>query len=500
MNKLLSMIILCATQQSLAQIGEIKAQKIDSLLTVIAENQLFNGSVLIGENGQVIYKKSIGYIDRSRKLLNSDTTCFNLASLSKPFTATAVLQLVQKGRLKLDDPITRYFPDFPYQSVHIRHLLTHTSGLPMLEKQEDSFVRSHPEVIMTNAMVYSDLLALKKPLLFQPGDDERYNNMNYVLLAMLVEKISRLRFSDYMNKNIFSPAGMHKSYIRTANMPNTPRYIQPAMYSSTYQNVDSIDHVLYYTNYNLGSLYGPNNVVSNLEDLYNFDIALSTGKLISRAFMDSAFTPVILNNGKPFHMGTSTRSYGFGWNLYNSKTDPADKFIFHDGHIVGLSTVLHRSLGKNQTIIFYDNTGHAPLQLMLSLSNILNDQPAQKIRVAKSLVRLYGETLVHQGPEAAISQFLTLKHDSSHYYMDELELNTLGFDLLKAPLAGYQQLALEVFKINILLYNSANSYDSYAEALAKNGKKEAAILMYQKAIVLSPENEDSKRALKKLLE
>jgi len=488
-----------STSNKAVLIPETKTRQIDSLLNVLTNAKLFNGGVLIAEEGRIVYKRSIGYIDKSRHIPNTDTTRFNLASLSKTFTAVAILQLVQKGRLRLDDPFIKYFPDFPYPAIRIRHLLTHTSGLPPVEKEEAPYVNTHPDEIVTNATAYAHLVASKSPLLFQPGDNEVYNNMNYVLLALLVEKISQVPFAVYMEKNIFHRAGMLNTYIRMPNMPNTARYIIPNFYSSAFSNVDSLDHILYYTNYNLGGWYGPNNVISTLPDLFNFDNALFAGKLISKALLDSAVTPVVLNNGKVFHMGASTRSYGFGWNTYTSKTAPIDSFIFHDGHIVGLSTVLHHNLSKSQTIIFYNNLGNAPLQLMLSLSNILNDLPPQKIRVTQSLARLYGETLADKGADAAIVKLTTLKSDTAHYYLDELEMNTLGFDLLKASFQNHNELALEAFKINTLLYpKSGNTYDSYAEALAKNGKKEEAILMYQKSLALSPDNEAGKQALQRL--
>jgi tetratricopeptide (TPR) repeat protein len=106
---------------------------------------------------------------------------------------------------------------------------------------------------------------------------------------------------------------------------------------------------------------------------------------------------------------------------------------------------------------------------------------------------------VDKGPDAAIAKLMTFKSDTVHYYLDELEMNTLGFDLLKAPLPNHNELALEAFKVNTLLFSkSGNTYDSYADALERNGKKEEAILMYQKSLALSPGNEAGKRALQRL--
>ncbi|QHV95825.1 serine hydrolase domain-containing protein [Spirosoma endbachense] len=503
-KRLLSLLLMGLNSPGFAQMPaqtqHPKVARIDSFITVLADHRLFNGSILVAEHGKIIYQKSVGYADFDRRVLNTDTTHFNLASLSKPFTAIAVLQLVQKGKIKPDDMLATYFPDFPYPTVTIRHLLAHTSGLPILERQEDAYISAHPDELLSSQKVYTHLVEQNKPLLFQPGDNWRYNNTNYVLLTMLVEKISRIPFATYLKKNVFTPAGMTGTYVREAGMRNTIRYTRPTQYISAYLNVDSLDHNQFYTYYHLGSLAGPGNVVSTIQDLWRFDQTLLTGKLISPALLEAAFQPVTLTNGKIYHMGSSSRSYGLGWSVYNSKTEPVNKFIFHDGHIVGLTTFLHHNLTNDQTILFYDNTDNNPIQVMVSVSNLLNDLAPVNIQLRQSLVRVYGEALVTKGPDYAISKFNELKDDSSHYYLDELEMNRLGFDLLKAALPNHNELSLEAFKLNTLLYpKSGNTYDSYAIALEQNGKKEEAVSMYRKSILLWPDNEDGKKALQKLV-
>jgi CubicO group peptidase (beta-lactamase class C family) len=497
---LLTLTGFCTHAQNTLSFSSQQANRIDSLLAVLAENRLFNGSVLVAEQGKVVYKKSFGYASVENKVLNSDTTHFNLASVSKPLTSVAVMQWVQKGKLKLDDPLVNYFPDFPYTTVTIRHLLTHTSGLPVLERYTAQQVKEHPDEKISNAKAYADLVTMKPAMVFQPGERWGYNNTNYILLALLVEKLSGMPFATYMKKYVFLPAGMKNTYVRGIDASNTPRYIIPAMYMSDYKNVDSLNHNMFYTHWHLGGTFGPGNVVSTLQDLVQFDNTLQQGKLISKALLDSAFTPVILNNGKTFYMGTSTRSYGLGWNIYHSRKEPVYKYVFHDGHIVGLTTILHRNIDKKQTIIFYDNTDQPPFQIMISINNILNDLPAEKFRLTKSLVRVYGEALVNKGADYAAARFNELKGDTAQYYMDELEMNRLGYDLLsKDFISNHIELSLEAFKINTLLYpKSANAYDSYGDALMKAGQKEAAAGMYTKSLALNPNNDNAKKNLQQL--
>jgi len=449
------------------------SERIDSFLLVLEQHQLFNGSVLIARHGQVIYERSAGYLDRERKISNSDTACFNLASLSKPFTSVAVLQLVQRGRIGLDDPFIKYFPDFPYPEVSIRHLLSHTAGLPQMEAFERSYVDAHSDEVLTNAEVYAHLVALKSPLAFAPGSAWAYSNLGYGCLALLVEKVSRMPFADYMKKYVFLPAGMNRSYIRGARMPNTPRYIIPTMYEREYQPVDSLDHKKINTYYNLGGIAGPNNVMSTLEDLLQFDRALWAGKLISLSLLQQAIAPTVLSNGKTVSLG-GKRSYGFGWNVI---ADPAeDTVVFHDGHIIGIGTMLFKNLSSGITILYYDNNDSPyPFQKIGTMARILQEKPLVPIPLTRSLARAYGQALISRGVDYASVLFDEMRKDSSHYHLRELEVNDLGYDLLsRASVPNHLELACEVFKVNALLFHSSNSYDSYADALARNGKKEEA--------------------------
>jgi CubicO group peptidase (beta-lactamase class C family) len=472
----------------------IQKERLDSFLNVMADNDLFTGSILVAEHGEVIYKKSVGYWNAEQKIPNSDTTQFQLASMSKPLTALAVLQLVQKGKLQLNAQVTRYLPDFPYANITVQHLLTHTSGLP--GKFEESYIAKHPQTVLTNNEDYSLLITSGAALVSPPGDKWAYSNTGYMVLAQIIEKVSGMPFETYMKKRVFEPAGMTHTYVRAPHAPNMPRYIIPVMYQVEYRPVDSLDHTKIYTNYNLGGIHGPGNVISTLVDMWKFDNALAAGKLISKELMEQAFTPVVSNSGKVLHLNKG-RSYGFGWNILQDSAG-ADKIVFHDGHVIGICTMFYKNLTKDQTILFYDNReSPAFFQKIGVVARLLNNEPVRPIKPAKSLARIYGQTLVTKGIDAATTLFNELKDDSAHYYVDELELNRLGYDLLgdKYPVTDYKTLALEVFKLNTLLFHSANSYDSYADALKANGKTEEAIRMYRKSIALNPRNTEGKEKL-----
>ena len=195
-----------------------KESELDKYFTALTQNQEFNGSVLLVDQGKVIYQKSFGYADFSKKIKNSNSSLINIASISKTFTAIAVLQLKEKKKLDLNETFAKYFPEFPYPEITIKQLLSHTSGLPDNEALFDSLVTKNPAKIFTNSDIIPALLLYhdSKELRFKPGERWGYSNIGYDLLALLVEKISNLSFAIYMQRNIFLPAGMTHTYIQTS--------------------------------------------------------------------------------------------------------------------------------------------------------------------------------------------------------------------------------------------------------------------------------------------
>lgn len=289
---------------------EQKFRAIDSMVTTWYNHALFNGGILINQRGTVIYQRSEGYANFEQKAQNTDTTRYNLASISKPFTAIAILQLVHKKKLKLTDPLVQYFPDFPYPAITITHLLSHTSGLPEADQFEKPYIRSHPAEILSNQQIYDDLVKGKTPPLKAAGEKHFYNNLNYILLAMLVEQVSKTPFSVYMRKNIFEKAGMKKSYVRERISLNTARYFMPTFYDTIYQHVDSVSHrKKIYTDYPLGGTYGDNNIITTMQELLLFDKALNSGKLLPPELVKTLYQPVKLANGEYFFTGGKKNLY-----------------------------------------------------------------------------------------------------------------------------------------------------------------------------------------------
>lgn len=491
-------LIAFSTRHSHAQ---VPVGALDSLISVHYAGQ-FNGGILVAQDDKIVLRKSLGKADFAAESPNTPDTKFNLASISKAITSTAILQLEEKGKLKIKDPVQKYLPDFPYPSITVWHLLTHTSGLPDLERYED-IVKQFPDSVIDNRAIVPTLRSWSKPLPFAPGDKWQYCNTNFDLLAVLIEKVSGMSYPKYLEKNIFKPAGMNQSFVQSG--PYGQRGAVPHVYSNwftnTYVPADSIPRFKY-INYNISGLIGSTNIITTLNDMLNFDRAFFSGRLLRKQTIEKALTPVRLNDGSIFYegsmdtmLGEGKGSYGMGWSLYEQPG--LGKSAGHGGFNYGLATFYFHNLEKNQTIIAYDNTASTSFSRVVSSAFFLmNGLKPIETSNRSSLARLYGTTIKENGMDEAMVLFNDLKTDTARYYVSERELNFLGYDLLRA---GFIELATEVFKVNTLLFPASfNVYDSFAEALLKAGKKKEAILMYQKSLKINPENKGAREALDKI--
>lgn len=492
-----------------SSIAQNRLGKLNIYFNNVAREKHMNGNILLAENGRSVYLRSFGYADIPSATENDVNVHYNLASISKIFTATAILQLKEKGKLKLEDTLQHYFPNFPYPAITIRHLLTHTSGLPDLELYEP-LVKKFPDTIITNIIIIPVLRQENRPLYFHPGDKFSYCNMNYSLLAMLVEKLSGLTFAEYLQTFIFQPAGMKETYYTKTSYQDTYKgvvtpHVKPSYCDTSYTSAFEAKRYRY-TSYNNSAATGASNIVTTISDLQLFDRAYFSGELLSAASIEEALTPVRLNNGEtPWeHMdtmlGEGKGSYGLGWEIFDQPG--FGKSVGHGGFNFGLATFYFRNLSRKQTIIAFDNVaGPSFGNIITSAFYLMNHQPPMPLKEKASLVRLFAATMVQRGIDNAISGLTAFKSDTNNYYFSEREMNQLGYEFLYfSAVPDHLQLAIETFKINMLLFpGSYNAYDSYAEALSQAGKRQEAILMYQKSIELNPDNKGGIKALKQLL-
>lgn len=320
---------------------QIKIDRIDELVNRYQELGEFNGCLLVAENGKVIYQQVTGIANSETGESLTVHHRFRLASVSKQFTAMATMILKEQGKLDYDDNIQKYIPELPYKGITIRHLLTHTSGLPdymvLLETHWDV---EHKGTMMRKMAMNSDALEyvikFKPPVKFNPGEQHSYCNTGYNILALIIERVSEMTFQEFMKIYIFNPLEMKNSFVneRSGFPPdeNRARGILPGP--------DKMGFVLSDFHYQNG-MYGDGGIYSTIEDMFKWDQALYTEKLVSSAALKEAFTPAKLNNGKSI-------DYGFGWSIIETEDG---KVVAHGGGWLGFRAFILRDLESKNTII-----------------------------------------------------------------------------------------------------------------------------------------------------
>jgi CubicO group peptidase (beta-lactamase class C family) len=482
---LLLLLIIAATNVS----GQNKQKDLDNFFSALFNNEQFNGNVLVAENGEIIYEKAFGYADFSNKRANTLSSSFPIASITKTFTSTAILQLTERGKLQLQDRVVKYLPDFPYPSVTIRHLLSHTAGLPIYDTLFFSFIPNSPDTVFTNKDIIPACISKKAKLIFQPGEDFSYNNVNYNILALIIETISGLPFGDYLEKYIFKPVGMtnttlskyNKREDKTLSMMYRPKYF----YSSDMERADTLSEFRIMLRFNM---QGHGDAISTARDLLKYDKALANGTLLNDTTLRKAFIPVKLNNGKH-----NVQRYALGW--ITREDTSMGEIVHHDGGLPGGRTIFLRNVTRHQTIILFDNTSNNVVPIADNALSLLNGLPVVKPK--KSGAKFYGISLDRHGLKAGKITLEKIRKDTVSYYLSEDEMNSLGY----AFLSNNNNLAAEaVFKVNTQLFPASwNTYDSYGEILLINGKKQEAIKMYRRSLEVNPDNQNGKNVLAQVL-
>ncbi len=330
----------------------------------------FNGNVLVAKQGKIIYQQGLGYADYNTKRLLNDSSVFELASLSKQFTAMGIMILKEKKQLSYDDNIRRFFPDFPYDNITIRDLLTHTSGLPSYEAQ---FAKKwdHKKIAF-NKDVLDMLQGQKDTLFFKPGTKWKYSNTGYVVLAAIIDKVWGMDYNEFMAKYIFKPLGMMHTFIyntrrSTGKIP--ANYALGFTYSDSLKRYilpDSLARLNYV--YYLDGIEGDGCVNSTIGDLYKWDRALYTDKLVSKATLDEMLSPLVQTSPRD-----STNFYGFGV-MVQPKTENG-KIISHTGSWPGYATFISRHVDNDETIIILSNNETNSALLNAGIESILSDEP-----------------------------------------------------------------------------------------------------------------------------
>ena len=321
--------------------------KLDSLLKRINRRHDFHGAILVAKDDKILYKNQIGYADFKEKEPLNEHSVFQLASVSKQFTAAAIMLLNEQNKLKLTDTVNAFFPNFPYKNVTIQNLLNHTAGLPNY-----FWVAEHEwnqEKAPTNSEMMTFLESTNVYRFFKPGRNFDYSNTGYFVLASIVEKVSGSSFSDFVKHAIFEPLQMNSSFVYSYENDSI-RENQLA----GYRLYRGWRHLKIRSTVN-DAIVGDKNVYTTIEDLFKWTYGLNTGKLLSKESLDLMYAKGETIYGRKI-------PYGFGFRIDSKR----EKSIYHYGKWNGFSTALTKYLEDDLVIIILEHTSY---NAMKSLNN-----------------------------------------------------------------------------------------------------------------------------------
>jgi CubicO group peptidase (beta-lactamase class C family) len=343
---------------------EIHADEKAAKLKIVFANRVkdakFNGCVLVAQRGQVIFSNSYGYSDFKTKTPLKLNSAFQLASISKTLTSAAILLLKDQGKLKLTDSIQQYFPNFPYHNISIKLLLSHRSGLSNYIYFGEPYCDSkncYDGKTFDNSAVMQIMMDAKPAPYAAPNKKFEYCNTNYSILASIVEKVSGMKFSDFMKQNIFTPLGMNDTWIHDSKTDSQhPNKTTGHRADGKYEDEKYADDV-----------YGDKGVYSTVEDMLKWDQSLYSEKLLKRETIAEAFAGYSNE-----HAGK--RNYGYGWRLIDDGKNP--KIVYHNGWWHGYATLFFRRPSDQTTVIILSNKFGRGTYHIEDILPILNENSA----------------------------------------------------------------------------------------------------------------------------
>ena len=431
-----------------------EAAKIDTLLARYHQLGLFNGTALVADHGTAVLRKGYGLANMEWNIPNAPDTKFRLGSITKQFTATLVMQMVEQGKIDLNAPLIRYLPDYPKATgdrVTIHQLLNHTSGIPGYTELPD-FGRGmrdskRPEEFIR---IFSGL-----ELLFEPGTKFSYNNSGFFLLGVILEKLTGKPYEQLLRERIFDPAGMKDSGYDSTHPLLSKR---ASGYDSSLDGYTNTTYIDMTQPYAAGSLY------STAEDLFLWDQALQGEKILKAASKEKMFTPGLAN-------------YGYAFDIRKGAVTTVE----HGGGINGFNTNISRDLEPRRVMILLNNTGGAPLGAMTAgIRNILEGRSAAMPKTAAAPV-LY-KTWQSAGIQAVTAQVRNMQ-SGTEYDAGAQELLRLARHLLsKAKSDDALKLALLA---ETAQPKSASVQTMLGQIHQQAGRRIEAVTAYSRALEFS---------------
>ena len=352
MIRLLFVLIISLAVPHLAGAKNIPVKSIDSAVYLLHRQALFNGVILIAEKGKVVYQRAFGVADISTRQPLTMSSSFNMASVSKQFFTMMIMMLKEQNKVSYDDPVSKYLMEFPYPGITVRHLMTHTSGLPEYFELAQRY--NGPLDTLTNPKLLRLISDVKPGLIFQPGARWSYCNTNYAIIASIIEVVSGMPANKMFQDRIAGPLGMKNTVLYNLTLKMT---VPNRVYGFRRENGKEVMNELG----RFDGVWGDGNVYASAEDLLKWDQALYGEKLVKQSTLREAFQPVKLNDGTTF-------PYGFGW-----RVEP-NGVISHTGGWVGFRNIIIRDIPNKRTIIVLSNGTNDAFNVRSKLFSWINGE------------------------------------------------------------------------------------------------------------------------------
>lgn len=469
MKRVVQLLLIILSHQLIAQ--QSRQFRIDSLLTAVHSNELFNGVALVADSGKIILHKAYGLSERETNTQLSINDRFYIGSLTKQFTAVLILQLQEDKLIDINNPISDYLEEFKgitYANITVHQVLTHTSGL--------GSYTSHPDFDKSIPYSKQEMFEfIKHPLLFESGTDWSYSNSGYYLLGEIAERVSGKDYGSLLNEKILNPLEMH-------NTSFSYEWIKKRVANGYVRTISGISNM---PDYSLASLFSTGGIYSTAGDLYTWAQALDSNKLLSDKSKKILYQPL-------------KNDYACGLYVKKGINKDGEKFErhFHGGIIQGYHSFMLKRTPQKQIVILLDNYYNQEIQTIKNrIWSALVDENIRGIKPKLSNL-LFNACSKNNLIKALDSISNNLEYFESQFTFEEFDINTVAYRLMESERFSE---ASKLFEFNLNRYpKSWNVYDSMGELKLKQGNYKEAEKLYEKSLALNPENTSAKMAIKKI--
>lgn len=456
--------------------AQSKKAKLDEIMKTYHRFSMFDGAVLVAENGAIVYKNAFGPANREWNIKNTTDTKFMIGSVSKPLTAMLMLIQVEKGLVSLDKMVQDYLPEFmgkPAGRVTVRQLLNHTSGMPNYDITKDFFPLISRRYFEREEYTrkYRD-----SALAFEPGIAYHYSSWGYFTLGYIMEKVTGKKYAELMKADLYSKAGMlySGSYYHTQIVEK--RATGYDYYLGQYKSSDFRDQ---------SNTMGTGDIYTTAEDLYKFHLAISQYSLISKKLTEEMLTP-----------GMRPAQYGYGWfnKMFKYSSTDSVSANFHLGMTEGFISFMLRIPQTNSCIIILCNT--SPTDFFGIVGNLVKVLYNKPVSLKEPLHRKLEKSIAGSGAQKAVAEYQVLKKDTARFYTDWISMNFIAEQLLKEKRTEDARIiaennAMEFPNRDLVNFTMGNIY-------LELGRKTEAAKFYRKALEIYPGNQEAKNKLNEI--